>query len=160
MSDSVEIPMTLPLDADGFLRRECPTCEREFKWLPSPENEQSPTPEGGYYCPYCAIQGPADSWWTKPQLEHVKSLAYSEIVAPELKKFADDLARHKPTTGSGIGITFDMEAPDVVDPEPLEEPDDMVRVDFECHPREPVKVIEAWSAPAHCLLCGQPANRP
>ena len=25
--------MEIPLDSDGFLRRECPTCEREFKWL-------------------------------------------------------------------------------------------------------------------------------
>lgn len=27
--------MTIPLDSDGFLRRECPICEREFKWRPS-----------------------------------------------------------------------------------------------------------------------------
>jgi hypothetical protein len=29
----VSIPMSLPLDGDGFLRRECPKCERQFKWL-------------------------------------------------------------------------------------------------------------------------------
>ena len=27
------IEMSLPLDSDGFLRRQCPACEREFKWL-------------------------------------------------------------------------------------------------------------------------------
>jgi hypothetical protein len=37
MSDEVQLSMSLPLDGDGFLRRECPTCEREFKWLPSPD---------------------------------------------------------------------------------------------------------------------------
>ena len=33
--DKVTLGMTIPLDSDGFLRRECPTCEREFKWRPS-----------------------------------------------------------------------------------------------------------------------------
>lgn len=40
---------------------------------------------------------------------------------------------------------------------PLTEPDDMRRVDFECHPAEPVKVFENWSEPVHCLVCGQVA---
>lgn len=39
MSDEVQLSMSLPLDGDGFLRRECPTCEREFKWVPSPDPE-------------------------------------------------------------------------------------------------------------------------
>ena len=28
------IAITLPVDKDGFLRRECPSCKRQFKWLP------------------------------------------------------------------------------------------------------------------------------
>ncbi len=31
--DEVMLEISMPLDSDGFLRRECPTCEREFKWL-------------------------------------------------------------------------------------------------------------------------------
>jgi hypothetical protein len=58
--------MSLPLDSDGFLRRQCPTCERELKWLAKEEEGEDPLtePEGGYFCPYCAIQAPSDSWWT------------------------------------------------------------------------------------------------
>ena len=37
MSDEVQLSMSLPLADDGFMRRECTTCEREFKWLPSPD---------------------------------------------------------------------------------------------------------------------------
>jgi len=37
---------------------------------------------------------------------------------------------------------------------PLTEPDDMRRIDFACHPAEPVKVLESWSEPPHCLVCG------
>ena len=60
MSDEVQLSVALPLDSDGFLRRECPTCEREFKWLPLPDtegdeaviagNEEGKAPES-YYCP-------------------------------------------------------------------------------------------------------------
>jgi hypothetical protein len=59
VSDDVEISVNVPLDSDGFLRRGCPTCEREFKWLPSEESESAA--RGGYYCPYCAVQAPEDS---------------------------------------------------------------------------------------------------
>ena len=32
--------MSSPLDSDGFLYRECPICEREFKWLHTPEGDR------------------------------------------------------------------------------------------------------------------------
>jgi hypothetical protein len=77
MSDEVRLSMSLPLDGEGFLRRECPTCEREFKWLPSPDPEDdvevAATTEGAeapesYYCPYCAVSAPPDTWMTKAQV--------------------------------------------------------------------------------------------
>lgn len=37
----IPIPMSLPLDKDGFLRRECPNCERQFKWWPSSSSEET-----------------------------------------------------------------------------------------------------------------------
>ena len=37
--DEIEIPVTMPLDGDGFLRRECPTCEEEFKWYAHEEGD-------------------------------------------------------------------------------------------------------------------------
>jgi hypothetical protein len=77
MSDEVQLSMSLPLDGDGFLRRECPTCEREFKWLPSPDqleegNGESRAaapdaqPPEAYYCPYCAVTAPPDAWSRAP----------------------------------------------------------------------------------------------
>jgi hypothetical protein len=32
----------------------------------------------------------------------------------------------------------------------------MRRVDPACHPEEPIKVLEEWSAPVRCLICGNP----
>jgi hypothetical protein len=42
--DDVTLEMSMPLDSDGFLRRECPTCEREFKWFSTPEEEGTAAP--------------------------------------------------------------------------------------------------------------------
>ena len=55
-----------------------------------------------------------------------------------LGKFADDLAR----TFRSAGMTT-RSAPrrQFGEPEPLTEADDMTRVDFACHPSEPLKVL-------------------
>lgn len=52
--DRIELGMTIPLDSDGFLRRECPSCEREFKWRPSESDAEEAgesTDDVGYFCP-------------------------------------------------------------------------------------------------------------
>ncbi len=142
--------MSVPLDSDGFLRRECPTCEREFKWFNSPEGEGEAVPDGGYYCPYCAIQAPSDSWLTKAQIRARPERGDARDCWPELDKMARDLQR----SSRGGLISFDMkyDKPRALDP--LVESDDMRRVDFACHPGEPVKVLDDWRGAIHCLVCG------
>jgi hypothetical protein len=47
------------------------------------------------------------------------------------------------------------------EPEPvpdLEESDDMRRIDVNCHPTEPVKVLDDWDRSVHCLICGARAD--
>ena len=137
--------MSVPLDSDGFLRRECPTCEREFKWLPSDESDEGDP--GGYYCPYCTIQAPTNHWLTQAQVEMAKHVVTREFVDPMMRDFAkrwggsyrSDARRGEPTE--------------------LVEPDDMRRVDFACHPSEPLKVLDDWADPVHCLICGKPVER-
>lgn len=141
--------MAVPLDRDGFLRRECPTCEREFKWYASEDGTGAPAPVGGYYCPYCAIQAPADGWFTAAQIELAQNTIMREMVGPELELMAKDLRR----SGSGSLIKIDMEYHKPPAMDPLVEADDMRRVDFECHPSEPIKVLDDWSGDVHCLIC-------
>ncbi len=31
----------------------------------------------------------------------------------------------------------------------------MLPVAFECHPEDPVKVLESWDKPVHCHICGK-----
>jgi endogenous inhibitor of DNA gyrase (YacG/DUF329 family) len=140
-----QLAMRLPLDPDGFLRRECPTCERELKWrAATEEGAATPPPAGGYFCPYCAVQGPVDAWFTKPQLEAARAHAYSEVFKPELEK-----------TFAGPGYRLDLK--EGLPASPLTESNDMRRVDFECHP-EPVKVLDDWDRPVHCPICGTSAE--
>jgi hypothetical protein len=148
----IELSMSVPLDSDGFLRRECPTCEREFKCSATPDGEKgTPAPDGGYFCPYCAVQAAEDGWWTKAQLEAAQSQAYGEVIKPELDKLADSARR---TSGDFISVEVNIDEPDP--PPPLRETDDMRRVDFTCHPSDPVKVLDDWDDSVHCLICGSP----
>jgi hypothetical protein len=157
MGDEVRVGVSLPLDSDGFLRRACPTCEREFKWLSAEEGsaDAAPVPDGGYFCPYCAIQAPPDTWWTPAQLEAVNSVVRREIVEPELKKFERQLKQSAGRSGGFLDVSVRRErAPE---PLPLVEVDDMRRIDFRCHPGEPVKVHDDWAQSVHCLICGAAA---
>jgi len=149
--------MSVPLDSDGFLRRECPTCEREFKWLPSSSDEDDdaeviPPPDGGYFCPYCAIQAPDCEWFTEAQVELAQNMVAKQVVGPMLKDFGNSIGRR---SGGYLSVSASYDEPDEM--EPLTEADDMKRVDFGCHPDEPVKVLDDWDGPVHCLICGEMA---
>lgn len=151
--DIVKTSMTVPLDGDGFLRRGCRTCEREFKWLPSEGETEGSTPDtAGYYCPYCGVQA-KEGWLTKAQVELARATVVQEVVDPML----DDFTRKLQSTSSGI---FNVTASHEPSPQPpkLSEPDDMRRVDFPCHPTEPIKVLDDWTGPVHCLICGTTAG--
>lgn len=137
----MEIAMDVPLDSEGFVRRACPTCERELKWRSEEGGGSEPAePLGGRYCPYCGVQAPPDAWWTEAQLAHAEYLALTQVAQPELRK----LRR------SGLEIKLNR----IVSPEPLVEPDDMRAVVPTCHPQLPVKVEEAWTEPVCCSACG------
>lgn len=144
-----DIPMSLPLDGDGFLRRECPNCGRQFKWFPT---EGEPNEASQYYCPYCGEPASIDAWWTKEQIEYATQLLSAEIVGPELEKSARGLKRlNKP--GSLVRFEWKYKAPSR--PRPLQEPHDMRKVEPRCHPNEPLKVYEDWAGPVACLICGK-----
>lgn len=155
--DEVALGMSLPLDSDGFLRRECPTCEREFKWLPSSDDGDggTPSPDGGYFCPYCAIQAPDGQWLTKAQVALAQSIVAAQVVGPMLKDFTHDLSNIGRRSGGFLSVRAEFDEPEEM--EPLTELDDMQRVDFACHPGEPVKVLDEWDRNVFCLVCGTTA---
>lgn len=146
----MEIPIELPLDSDGFLRRECPHCEKEFKWF---NGRSSETPSDYvdppvYWCPLCGRSSSHDSWFTQAQIEYSQAAAMGpafELIQQELK---DEFRRNKYFKFEGFS-----DRPD--EPDPLVETDDMEIIQPPCHPWEPVKVPEEGQASYYCLACGQ-----
>ncbi|WP_235737998.1 hypothetical protein [Nocardioides alcanivorans] len=154
MNDEINIPVSLPLDADGFLRRECPNCEEEFKWFSHAEGDPDAEQVDQYFCPRCGQGAGLDSWWTPAQLEYAHGAA-----APAIDDFVngalDDLfkglnSKHLKVKRSG---RYSSGTPT---PESLHEPDDMVIVESPCHPNEPVKVSGDATDRVYCLVCGSP----
>jgi hypothetical protein len=146
----MQVPLTLPLDSDGFLRRECPTCERQFKWHHGPANDEAEAHSDPpmYYCPLCGEAAGPDSWWTNEQLEYARGIA----MPAALQSVQDEVANAFRGTKY---VTYKPGATDLPDiPASLTEPDDMVIVTSACHDYEPIKVPEDAAGPFHCLICG------
>lgn len=150
MNDEIRVPVSLPLDTDGFLRRECPSCEQEFKWFSHPEGDPNAEIVDQYFCPLCGAPAGTDSWWTPAQLEYMHGVG-----GPAIDQHVQDAVTQmlkgikgmtvKPNRSFSLGI----ETPDA-----LAEPDDMMIAESPCHPNEPVKVPEEQASKIYCLVCG------
>jgi hypothetical protein len=143
--------IALPLD-DGFLRRECPNCERQFKWHhgPTAGRPADAVDPAVYFCPYCGETAGPDAWWTTDQLEYAQHFALQEGLG-EIESSFRDLERQ---TRGGL-VNFKFDGIDLGEtPLPLHEPADMMTIEPPCHPWEPFKIDESWTETLHCLLCG------
>lgn len=150
--DEVELSIEFPLDMDGFLRRACPLCDREFKWRPSEETDDSEGSVSEYHCPYCGRTAAADEWNTAAQVEHIQNAVFAEVVGSSLDGLNQALKGLERTSG-GL-MTARLEVPEPAHAPLVFEPRDMRQIDFSCHPAEPLKVAEEWVGPIHCLVCG------
>lgn len=152
MSDEIRLPVSVPLDDDGFLRRECPGCVQEFKWLIHSDGSRDAEVVHQYYCPLCGEPSGPESWWTPAQLEHAQRSA-----GPEIDRFVADALSDAFRGVRGLTYTPDPNfSLDLPSPEPLVEPNDMIIVEPPCHPNEPIKVPESSLTRLHCLICGEP----
>ncbi len=146
-SYSIEIP----LDDDGFVRRECPHCENEFKWHHGPTEDRPP---GGidppvYFCPLCGESAQPDQWWTPGQVQYQQQFVLSHLHEEVEQGFKDAFRGVK-------GWTFKPGRNEEPTPDSLHETNDMMLVQPPCHPWEPIKVPEERVGPIYCLQCGQP----
>ena len=143
--------ISLPLDGD-FLRRECPRCERQFKWHhgPTVDRPEDAIDPPMYYCPYCGEPSVADEWWTQEQIEFIEQSARG----PAMQEIVDELQRSIGNQRNSL-IQISVEFEESEPPHSLIEPEDMTEIQSPCHPWEPMKVYDSWTNPVCCLLCGQ-----
>ena len=152
MDDEIRLSIDLPRDSDGFIRRECPNCEHEFKWFAHEEGDpDAETPEQ-YFCPLCGTAAGADSWWTTAQLRVLEDTA-----TPQIARVVQDHLAEMFRGSKGLTFTPDSDpAADAPTPDVLHEPDDMHIVEPPCHPHEPLKVPDGALQTVHCPICGHP----
>lgn len=113
--DYLKIKVTIPLDEDGMIGRECLECEKYFKIKPGTGLDTDQC-----NCPYCDYKGNTDTFWTKAQLQYAQSIAkqqaFDKIIKPSFDKLTNSfkklerssknsLIQFKVTT-SGNKITF------------------------------------------------------
>jgi len=140
----------MPLDGP-FIRRECPSCARQFKWHHGP-TEDRPADEleaSSYFCPYCAVEAEADQWWTQDQVDYMREVAMGSA----MRELADEVKQTLRPRRNKM-FTFSVKSSDAPTPSPLTEPVDMMIVQSPCHPWEPIKILDNWSENLHCLVCG------
>jgi len=177
---TTEQTLHFPLDDDGFLRRECSLCKREFKVHLTreereppadsvrksfliPEDERrgaEPKEEGGeHYCPYCGQAAGRDSWWTQDQVAYIhtalRNIAAQLVNENLIRPLKRSLGRH--TSGP---VTIRFEGRELGQQEEWigPEPNDMTRFRLPCCDRE-IKITEDWSGRVHCFFCGFPHER-
>jgi hypothetical protein len=148
----MDIPIALPLDSDGFLRRECPKCERQFKWHEGPTEDRPHdwNDPPVYWCPLCGQASEHDQFFTQGQVDFMEESAAGaaiEMAASELEKALRGVR--------GLSYKKSGRNDDTEPPTPLVEPDDMLQLKSPCHPWEPVKIPDSSSAPYYCLACGE-----
>lgn len=153
--DNTHIPMRLPLD-EGFLRRQCPYCERQFKvriehYDSPPDTNEHAEEDTQYFCPLCHEPAPANAWWTKEQLDY----RYQLVNAAVSDQFHGILAG---TLGQlnqpGSLFRVEISSGEMDEPRSLDEPHDMTRVYPPCHEPTPLKIPDDWHGDVACFECG------
>lgn len=152
--EEAEFTLSFPLDDDGFFRRACPTCSREFKWFHS-EDDDSSDPPMEYFCPYCGVAAEPDEWQTEEQMRYIEEEAIARIARPAVEGLLGSFGSSGRSSGGLFEISLSVEIPERRQAPPVFEPNDMRRIDFACHPEEPVKIDEAWTGAVRCLCCGR-----
>ena len=156
--------LSIPLDPEGFFRRQCPDCRREFKlrWteldgslilrhlgtaIPFANGDEV-AQDSPLICPYCAHREQAVSFFTAAQRAHLAKRAESlvaEIRFEQLRHVERSLADNPYPTFLAIP------------PEPFHgtlepDPDDMRVILLPCCSEE-IKVGEGWDDSLCCPFC-------
>lgn len=97
----MEFTLKIQPDADGYTGRECPECEKYFKIKFGTGLPGSPD----CHCPYCNHIDPQKQFFTKDQVEYVKSVALNKISGDLLQSLKKAERRPDPRAFISIGIT-------------------------------------------------------
>lgn len=95
-------------DEDGYVGRECPTCQLYFKVRPG----TGLTGQDAAFCPYCGESNNLGHFLTKDQLEYAKSIVVGEL-QKELLAPLKNLPRSLVRGPIGLNVTMTVEGADI-----------------------------------------------
>ncbi len=176
----IEMSLPFPLDEDGFLRRECPLCCREFKILLGREElqtfeqksigsfmletqeEEQETGEGDaeaaveFTCPYCGQRSAGGKWWTQEQVAYIGVVVQNNLARIVNEQFVRPMKKSLGRHRSGP-VSFRFEGKELEQQEPWISPEanDMEVFDLPCCGRQ-IKVEDGWDSTVYCYFCGFP----
>jgi hypothetical protein len=103
-----QIKVSLPLDGEGLIGRECPLheCEGYFKVQLGTglKGENLPC-----YCPYCGHSAGHDKFYTRAQIEYIKSVVLNKVTDAMIKDLKTLEFNHRPQGSFGIGVSMKVE---------------------------------------------------
>ena len=166
------LKISIPLDGENFLRRECPHCVREFKIQMSPEDLKDHAEKGvesfltdddnqkndadedtKFFCPYCGQEAPAKHWWTQEQLSYMRVYAKNIMAKIVNEQLIKPMNRNFNKSSGPISISFKGSEMKYEDPWISDEVNDMRVFDLRCCNKE-LKIIEDWRKNVFCFYCG------
>lgn len=177
--NEITMHLSFPLDEDGFFRRECPFCYKEFKVLLEKEElfdlsqkgldsfmldekeeetdlTKSDSTETEFTCPYCGQKETSNSWWTQEQLAYVGIIAKNIMVKIVNENLIRPLKRTFRRSSSGdVSIRFEGKKMEQQEQWISPEVNDMERFDLPCCQRK-IKIEESWQDKVYCFFCGFP----
>lgn len=179
-SNAVHLAVSCSLDRDGFFRRACSSCGREFKTEAAPtdlqwaladqcrrhgldvgETHGGPEATSSLHCPYCGHTDRSVEMYTADTVDYMKRVVYRECVLPLLSNifggFEDSFGSRRRSSGPiAISMSFNHER-DPLPPRPSHGPEapDQKIVEFLCC-GERAKIDEAWHGVERCIYCGTP----
>lgn len=163
--------LELPQDSQGYVRRECPCCRRQYKTRPSPldalclqqelalgvmhrNGDELSQESGRWLCFYCGKPATPRETLTPEQRTWLEGVSHA--LAQQVRY--EQLAHVTRTISDNPLLTFAPVRPPPL-PKPLpREPDDMRRFYLVCC-AEDVKAASGWEQRYHCPRCGTEHER-
>ncbi|MGL1935324.1 MAG: hypothetical protein OCD01_09895 [Fibrobacterales bacterium] len=111
--DGMEISVPLEVDEKGYIDKQCPSEDCEFKFKVNDEDWTNIFKDEVVWCPLCRHEAPADQWYTTEQVEHIEEEAFKITqgkIDRALKKNADNFNR-KQKKSSFVNMSMEYKGP-------------------------------------------------
>jgi len=148
---NTNIEVSLPLDDDGYISRECPYCKMRFK-VHKDDFDGEKFPEE-IYCPYCGQSASKDEFWTSEQIKYFQDMVMCKVVAPELDEFDNNLKGLNISSGL-LDLKVSIDREETTMPVAPEEMGRMNLHEQTCC-KTVIKVETTLDKGFYCLICGK-----